>query len=108
MKPRQLTTIPTKLIQRNRLIIIAITLLAGRFSSHAQFTNADWPSTINPNASVDYAIFDPNASFPSTPGGWGLNLSLAGGGDEAYNLVILDNLQGDQGTSSFMNIADSN
>src|ERR1700748_3267581 len=95
-------------MKRNPLLLAAITLLFGRFNSQAQFTNADWPSTINPNASVDYAVFDPGASFPSTPSGWFPGFSLSGGGDQAFSLVTLDSLKGNQGSSSFMNLADNN
>ncbi|HTI97329.1 MAG TPA: hypothetical protein VL527_00390 [Dongiaceae bacterium] len=85
-----------------------LALLAGGFSAHAQFAVDDWPSTIDSNAAVDYAVFDPTVTFASTPGGWGNNISLASGGDQAYELATLDGLLGDQGTSSFLNIADAN
>ncbi|HWY76329.1 MAG TPA: hypothetical protein VN281_11965 [Verrucomicrobiae bacterium] len=95
-------------MKRNPILLVAITLLAGNFSLQAQFTNADWPSTINTNSAVDFAIFDTSASFPSTPAGWLASLSLSGGGDQAFSLVTLDSLKGDEGTSSFMNVADAN
>lgn len=95
-------------MKRNSLLLVALTLLAGKFSARAQFTNTDWPSTINPNAAVDYAVFDTTVSFPSTPSGWFSSLSLSGGGDQAFSLVTLDGLKGDQGSSSFLNIADNN
>jgi hypothetical protein len=78
---------------------------------HAQtgpFTNADWPPTINASASVDYVILDPSAVFASTPGGWNPGVHLAGGGDQAFTTSTLDGSAGDQGTSSFLNIADGN
>jgi hypothetical protein len=108
MKAHRLKPQKTKLMQRNSLLLTAIALLAGALNSQAQFTNADWPSTISPSAAVDYAIFDPTASFPSTPGGWLQSVSLSGGGDQAFALTTLDNLQGDQGSSSFINVADGN
>ncbi len=108
MNPRRLILPQTNLIQRSSLILTAIILVLGGINSRAQFTNADWPSTINPSASVDYTIFDPSASFASTPGGWNASLSLSGGGDQAFSLTTLDGLQGDEGTSAFLNIADSN
>src|SRR6266404_3770837 len=92
----------------SKSIIVAAILLAVGVSSHAQFTNADWPSTIDANAAVDYAIFDVSATFASTPAGWSQTVSMAGGGDQAFITSILDGLAGDQATSSFLNLADSN
>jgi hypothetical protein len=91
------------------LSVIVVTLLAGSLNSHAQYTNSDWPPTINTNAAVDYAIFDPDfPTFPSTPAGWLNSVSLAGGGDQAFTLATLGGLKGDDGTSSFMNLTDGN
>jgi hypothetical protein len=99
----------TCLINPEPLRVIVVTLLAGALNSHAQYTNADWPPTINPSAAVDYAIFDPDfPSFPSTPAGWLNSVSLAGGGDQAFTLATLGGLKGDDGTSSFMNLSDYN
>jgi hypothetical protein len=98
---------------KTRLIIllrvIVVTLLAGALNSHAQYTNADWPPTINPSAAVDYSIFDPDfPTFPSTPSGWMNSVSLAGGGDQAFTLSTLGGLKGNEGTSAFMNLSDVN
>jgi hypothetical protein len=91
------------------LTVIVVTLLAGRVNSHAQYTNADWPPTIDTNAAVDYAIFDPDfPTFPSTPAGWTFSISLAGGGDQAFTLSTLGGLKGNEGTSAFMNLSDGN
>ena len=98
----------TRLIIPELLTVIVVTLLAGALNSRAQYTNADWPPTINTSAAVDYAIFDPSATFPSTPVGWLNSLSLSGGGDQAFTLTTLGGLMGDDGTSSFMNLADPN
>ncbi len=65
----------------------------------------DWPPTINPNATVSYGVFDPDVFFASTPGGWLNDMTLAGGGDQAFSLVTLDAMKGDQGTSAFLNLA---
>jgi len=92
----------------SKSIVIAAILLAVGVSSHAQFTNADWPSTINSNAPVDYAIFDVSATFASTPPGWNQTVSMAGGGDQMFITSTLDGLAGDQATSSFLNPADAN
>ena len=69
------------------------------------FSPSNWPPTISTNATVDYVIIDPNASF-TTPAGWNGVLTLAGGGDQAYNGITLGGLFGDQMTSGNMNIAD--
>jgi hypothetical protein len=99
----------TRLIILELLTLIVVTLLAGAFKSNAQYTNVDWPPTINTNAAVDYAIFDPDfPTFPSTPAGWNNSVSLSGGGDQAFTLSSLGGLKGDEGTSSFMNLADFN
>src|SRR5258705_11727046 len=83
------------IFQELLLTPIAVTLLLGAFNSPAQFTNADWPPTINTNAAVDYAIFDPDfPTFPSTPAGWSSIISLAGGGDQAFSLATLGGLKG--------------
>ena len=71
------------------------------------FAATNWPGTIDGTKVVDYVIVDPNAVF-GTPAGWSQTLSFAGGGDQAYQTVTLNGLVGDQSTSSFMNIADSN
>src|SRR5882724_3614241 len=92
----------------SKAIVIAAILLAAGVSSHAQFTNADWPSTINSNAPVDYAIFDVSATFASTPAGWNQTVTMAGGGDQDFISATLDGLAGDHATSSFLNPADAN
>jgi hypothetical protein len=88
--------------------VILLGAILGVQAQTGPFTNADWPPTINASAVVDYAILDFNASFASTPGGWNYGVTLAGGGDQAYTVTSLDGLTGDQGTSSFLNIADGN
>jgi hypothetical protein len=101
-------TRPPTLLELLRTVIV-VTLLAGSLNSYAQYTNVDWPPTINPNAAVDYAIFDPDVGgFPSTPAGWLNSMTLAGGGDQAYVLATLGGLKGNDGTSSFMNLSDYN
>jgi hypothetical protein len=92
---------------------VAITLLAASaLTSTAQTPPSitDWPATINANASVDYCILDPNAYFPSTPGGWNNNMYLPGGGDQAFIGITLAGLYGDQvaNANGFLNIADPN
>jgi hypothetical protein len=49
-----------------------LTFAGGMNSLHAQtgpFAPTNWPTTVNASATVDYGIFDPNASF-TTPAGW--------------------------------------
>src|SRR5258707_3931400 len=104
MQNQSLTMKSPKPRRRNSIVIIAGILLAGGFSSNAQFTNADWPSTIDTNSAADYAIFDPSASFASTPAGWVQSLSLSCGGDQAFVLANIYGLHCDHGTSSFLNI----
>ena len=71
------------------------------------FSPTNWPATIGANATVDYYIVDPNAAF-STPPGWSQTVSFASGGDQAFQSINLSGLLGDESTSTFMNIADSN
>ncbi|HWD21197.1 MAG TPA: hypothetical protein VHB20_18160 [Verrucomicrobiae bacterium] len=107
---------PQKSSGARRLQLAALTgavLIAGlsaRAQSNPPYSSQDWPPTIDPNAAVDWGVFDPAISFffPSTPGGWVNSVSLSGGGDQAYASQTLDGQIGDQGTSSFMNIADGN
>ena len=85
-------------------------VLTGASGVRAQtgpFSPTNWPATVQANATVDYFIVDQNATF-STPAGWAPTVSFAGGGDQAYQSINLSGLVGDQSTSSFMNIADSN
>jgi len=85
-------------------------LLLGGTNGRAQtgpFSPTNWPSTIDANATVDYYVVDQNATF-STPSGWSQTVSFAGGGDQAFQSINLSGLVGDQSTSTFMNIADSN
>lgn len=87
----------------------AIGFLAG-VAAQAQtgpFAPTNWPPAINASATVDYYIVDPAAVF-DTPSGWSQTISFAGGGDQAYQSINLSGLAGDESTSSFMNIADSN
>jgi hypothetical protein len=56
---------------------------------------------------VDYGVFDDNASF-NTPSGWNQTLTLAGGGDQTVQPITLGGLSGQQSTSTYLNIADSN
>lgn len=87
-----------------------MTLIVGISETQAQtgpFSPTNWPTTINATATVDYYIVDPAAAF-STPAGWQQTISFAGGGDQAYQSINLVGMTGDQSTSSFMNIADSN
>jgi hypothetical protein len=97
--------------QRFQRFNTALALLFGSLAvGHSQtgpFSPTNWPTTIDANATVDYYIADPNATF-LTPGGWSPTIGFAGGGDQAYQSINLSGLIGDQSTSSFMNIADSN
>ena len=85
-------------------------LLAGVTGVDAQsgpFAPTNWPPTVTANATVDYYIADTAAVF-DTPAGWAPTVSFAGGGDQAFQSINLSGLAGDQSTSTFMNIADSN
>jgi len=92
------------------LLCAVLLLLLGGTNGRAQtgpFNPTNWPSTIDANATVDYYVVDQNATF-STPSGWSQTVSFAGGGDQAFQSINLSGLVGDQSTSTFMNIADSN
>ena len=102
----------TQSTTERRIFAIAalVTLLSGVSKLDAQtgpFGPTNWPPTINANAVVDYFVVDPNAVFNS-PAGWSQTVSFAGGGDQAYQTATFAGLIGDQSTSAFMNIADSN
>ena len=110
MKRPRVNPIHTAVLQLYSFSVFVALLLAGAGSVHAQtgpFSPTDWPTTIDANATVDYFIVDPNVTF-STPPGWSQTVSFAGGGDQAYQSINLSGLMGDQSTSTFMNIADSN
>lgn len=73
------------------------------------FPDDTWPTTINSNAVVDYGIFDPNATFSTTPSGWNNTiLSFGGGGDEDMVPVTFAGLMGDEAQDAFANPADAN
>ena len=89
---------------------ILTALLGGAIHSRAQtgpFSPTDWPTTVNPNVTVDYGIFDPNAVFTSESG-WSQTVTLSGGGDQTFGTITLGGLTGDQQTGSYFNVADSN
>ena len=97
-------------LQRHTLSAILVALFAQIAGAQAQsgpFAPTNWPSTISPTATVDYYIVDQAATF-DTPAGWSPTISFSGGGDQAFQSINLSGLAGDQSTSSFMNIADSN
>jgi hypothetical protein len=86
-------------------------VLAPTVGLHAQtgpFSPTNWPPTIDPSATVDYAILDPNAVFVNTPAGWSGVLSIPGGGDETWQDITLGGLAGVQETGNYLNIADPN
>ena len=89
---------------------ILATLLVGALQLAAQtgpFGPTNWPPTVNANATVDYGIFDPNASF-NTPAGWTDAVTQAGGGDQPFATITVDGLTGNQQTGNYVNLADSN
>src|SRR5579862_490113 len=97
-------------LRSNSLGAILVMVLTGIVEVHAQtgpFSPTNWPATVDANATVDFYIVDPNAAF-STPAGWSQTVSFAGGGDQAFQSINLSGLAGDESTSTFMNIADSN
>lgn len=102
------------IIRRLRFTVLTTVLLATPALLPAQtgpFSETDWPPTIDVNVAADWAVFDPAISFffPSTPNTpWVNSVSLSGGGDQAYEVIPLDSLLGNHGTSSFLNIADAN
>jgi hypothetical protein len=72
------------------------------------FSQSDWPTTIAPNAAVDYAIFDTNATF-SLPSGWNDVMSIpASAGDQTWTKVTLNGELGYQMTGSYLNLTDPN
>jgi hypothetical protein len=102
LKPSRTTGLPA--------IAAMIFCFIANLSAHAQtgpFSPTNWPATIDTNSTADYYIVDPSATF-ITPGGWNPDITFAGGGDQAFVSATLDGLTGDQGSSSFMNIADGN
>ena len=110
MKPLHSKLGKAKPLHSPTLGMILTFLIAGVAGTQAQtgpFAPTNWPTTINPNATVDYYIVDPGAAF-TTPAGWMPTVTFAGGGDQAYQSINLSGLTGDQSTSTFMNIADSN
>ena len=95
-------------LQLSWLSAIVLTTLCARLTASAgPYEPTNWPPIINATATVDYYIVDPAAVF-DTPPGWSQTVSFAGGGDQAYQLINLSGLAGDQSTSTFMNIADNN
>jgi hypothetical protein len=86
-------------------------LLGGAIHLEAQkigpFGPNDWPPTVDPNATVNYGIFDPSANF-TTESAWNDTVSQAGGGDQTFGTITLAGLTGDQETGSYVNFADSN
>ena len=86
-----------------------ITFLVGLTGLQAQtgpFPPTDWPPTVSASATVDYAIFDPAATF-NTPAGWNQTVTMAGGGDQTFSPITLGGLTGNKSTSTFENFADS-
>jgi hypothetical protein len=88
-------------------VVILATWWTDLKAQSGPFEPTNWPPTINTSATVDYYIVDPAAAF-DTPAGWSQTMSFASGGDQAYQTINLGGLEGDQSTSSFMNIADNN
>src|SRR5437867_1519104 len=110
MKALRLNLSQARLQRLHRVCTVFALLFTSLALVHAQtgpFSPTNWPATINANATVDYYIVDQNANF-TTPAGWSPTVSFAGGGDQAFQSINLSGLSGDQSTSSFMNIADSN
>jgi len=90
--------------------MVLAALLGGAVHLGAQtgpFSPTDWPSTVNPTAAVDYGIFDPSATF-TTESGWTQSVSLSGGGDQTYTTITVGGMTGDEQTSAYINVADSN
>jgi hypothetical protein len=110
MKALRINPCQARLQRLHRVTTACALVFASLALTHAQtgpFSPTNWPATINANAAVDYYIVDQSANF-STPAGWSPTVSFAGQGDQAFQSINLSGLVGDQSTSSFMNIADSN
>src|SRR5579859_1490626 len=107
---KRLKSKQASLLQRYSLSTMVLLVLAGATALRAQtgpFSPTNWPTTIDANATVDYYIVDPTATF-SIAAGWSQTISFAGNGDQAFQSINLSGLMGDESTSTFMNIADSN
>src|SRR3954469_20925087 len=89
------------------LVVIALGAHLHAQAQTGPFSPTNWPGTINPTAAVDYLVVDPGATF-DTPAGWQSTITFAPGGDQDYTTATRVGMVGDQSTSSFMNIADSN
>ena len=89
------------------LVVIALGAHLHAQAQTGPFSPTNWPGTINPAAAVDYLVVDPGATF-DTPAGWQPSITFAPGGDQDYTTATRLGMVGDQSTSSFMNIADSN
>ena len=73
------------------------------------FSPTSWPTSIAPNAVVDYVVIDPTlASTIQTPPTWNKVMSLAGGGDQTFSTITLGGMTGDQATGSDFNWIDPN
>ena len=73
------------------------------------FNQNDWPPTYAPNASVDYAIWDPNwtGTYPGAP--WNNVLTIApSSGDQTWTAVTIGGGYGYQMTGSYLSIQDPN
>jgi hypothetical protein len=91
-------------MQSSNAIVYVNSTALGPFSTNS------WPTSIAPNAVVDYHIIDPTlASTIQTPPSWNNVMSLAGGGgDQAFSAVTLGGMTGDQVTGSYFNWVDPN
>lgn len=79
-------------------------------SAEGPFSQTDWPASIDQNAAVDYAIWDPGlyGTF-SLPSGWNNVLALvASGGDQTWSSDNIDGGFGYDMTGTYFNIADPN
>jgi hypothetical protein len=73
------------------------------------FSPTSWPTSIAPNAVVDYVVIDPTlAGTIQTPATWNNVMSVAGGSDQTFSTVSLGGMTGDQATGSYFNWVDPN
>jgi hypothetical protein len=90
-------------MQSSNAIVYVNSTALGPFSTNS------WPTSVAPNAMVDYVVFDPTlAATIQTPPTWNNVMSLAGGADQTFSVVTLAGMQGDQATGTYFNWVDPN
>ncbi len=68
-------TKPLRPIAQSAIFLAFACGIAALHGQTGPFAPTNWPPTVNPAATVNYGIFDPNAAF-TTPAGWNSSVSL--------------------------------